>query len=174
MRHLLILAMLCVVVLAGVAVFVPDIWRMKPKPPSDGPTIGQLETRANNLQRQIEIMEQTADRKPQWKTCVSLVPVNEVGDEDNLSGYNYEERDGIRQTFMSTLVVEREDERPEYAFLKFARREGCESQPTDPNGTGEDARIGGPDTIQTGARLRPSHSLPKPARRAGCLRWSGR
>ena len=50
---------------------------------------------------------------------------------------------------MSALVVNREDERPEYAFLKFARREGCESQPTDPNGTGEDARVGGPHAIQT-------------------------
>ena len=48
---------------------------------------------------------------------------------------------------MSALVVDREDERPEYAFLKFARREGCESQPTDPNGTGEDARVVGPDAI---------------------------
>jgi hypothetical protein len=149
MRHLLILALLCVVVLAGVAVYIPHILENEPKPRSDEPTIAQLETRANNLQRKIEVMEQTSDRYTQWKTCISLVPINEIGDEDNLSGYNYDERDGTRQTFMSALVVDREDERPEYAFLKFARRDGCESQPTDPNGTGEDARIGGPDTIQT-------------------------
>ena len=131
MRHLLIFALLCVVVLAGVAVYVPDILENAPKPRSDGPTIAQLETRANNLQRQIEIMEVTSDRYAQWKTCVSLVPVNEVGDEDNRFGYNYDERDGTRQTFMSALVVDREDERPEYAFLKFARRTGARaSRPT--------------------------------------------
>jgi hypothetical protein len=50
---------------------------------------------------------------------------------------------------MSALVVDREDERPEYAFLKFARREGCESQPTQPGGTAEDASVEGLDTIHT-------------------------
>ena len=132
MRHLLILALLCVVALAGVAFYVPDMLENAPKPHSDGPTIAQLETRANNLQKKIAVMEQTSDRYAQWKTCVSLVRVNEVGDEDNRFGYNYDERDGTGQTFMSALVVDREDERPEYAFLKFARREGCESQPTQP------------------------------------------
>jgi hypothetical protein len=148
-RHLLIFALICTAALIAAAIYIPDMVKNAPTPPSDGPTIAQLETRANNLQKQIEIMEQTSDRYAQWKTCVSLVPVNEVGDEDNLSGYNYDERDGTRQTFMSALVVDGEDERPEYAFLKFARRDGCESQPTDPNGTGEDARIGGPEAIQT-------------------------
>ena len=147
MRHLLILALLCVVVLAGVAVYVPDILENEPKPRS-GPTISDLERRAKNLEGKIEIMEQTSDRYTQWKTCVSLVRVNEVGDEDNRFGYNYDERDGTGQTFMSALVVDREDERPEYAFLKFARRSGCESQPTQPGGTAEDASAGGLDIIQ--------------------------
>ena len=149
MRHLLILALLCVVVLAGAAVYVPDILEDEPKPRSDEPTIAQLETRAKNLERKIGVMEQTSDRYAQWKKCVSLVPINEVGDEDNRFGYNYDERDGTRQTFMSALVVDREDERPEYAFLKFARRSGCESQPTQPGGTAEDASVDGPDAIHT-------------------------
>ena len=149
MRHLLILALLCVVVLAGVTFHIPDILENEPKPRSDEPTIAQLETRANNLQRKIEVMEQTSDRYARWKTCVSLVRVNEVGDEDNRFGYNYDERDGTGQTYMSALVVDREDQSPEYAFLKFARRDGCESQPTQPGGTAEDASIDGPDAIQT-------------------------
>jgi hypothetical protein len=149
MRHLLMLAMLCVAVLAGLAYFVPNILEKEPKPRSDGPTIAQLETRANNLQEQIEVMEQTSGRYAQWKTCVSLVPVNEVGDEDNRFGYNYDERDGTRQTFKSALVVNREDETPEYAFLKFSRREGCESQPTQPGSTAEEASVEGLDTIHT-------------------------
>jgi hypothetical protein len=148
-RHLLMLALLCVVALVGVEVYLPDMLENESKPRSDGPTISQLETRANNLQRQIEIMEQTSDRYAQWKTCVSLVRVNEVGDEDNRFGYNYDERDGTRQTFMSALVVDKEDERPEYAFLKFARRDGCESQPTQPGGTAEDASVDGLDIVHT-------------------------
>jgi len=148
-RHLLILLLTLAAVLLAAVAYVPEMVKDTPKPGADGLTIGELETRANGLQRQIEAMEQTSERYAQWKTCVSLVPINEVGDEDNRFGYNYDERDGTRQTYMSALVVDREDESPEYAFLKFARRVGCESQPTDPNGTGEDARVGGPDTIQT-------------------------
>jgi hypothetical protein len=148
MRHLLILALLCVVALAGVAAYVPDIAKNPPKARPQ-PTVDGLERSANNLQRKIEVMEQTSDRYAQWKTCVSLVPVNEVGDTDNRFGYNYDERDGTKQTYMSALVVDREDERPEFAFLKFARRDGCESQPTQPGGTAEDASVDGLDTIQT-------------------------
>jgi hypothetical protein len=146
---LLIFALVCVFALAAVATYLPDLVKNAPKPHSDGPTIGELETRAMNLERKIESMEQTSDRYAQWKTCVSLVRVNEVGNEDNLSGYNYDERDGTRQTFMSALVVDSEDEMPAYAFLKFARRDGCESQPTQPGGTAEDASVDGLDAIQT-------------------------
>lgn len=148
MRHLLILTLMCVVTLAAAATYVPDILKNAPASRSE-PTIAQLEKKANSLERQIELMEQTADRYAQWKTCVSLVPVNEVGDTDNRFGYNYDERDGTKQTYMSALVVDREDDKPEYAFLKFARRSGCESQPTQPGGTAEDASTGGFDTIQT-------------------------
>jgi hypothetical protein len=147
-RHLLILSLLCVVVLAAVAAYGPDILEDTPDPGSE-PTVADLEKRANSLERKIETMEVTADRYAHWKTCISLVPVNEVGDEDNRFGYNYDERDGTRQTYMSALVVDRGDETPEYAFLKFARREGCESQAPQPGGTAEDASVGGPDTIQT-------------------------
>jgi hypothetical protein len=147
-RHLLILALFCTAALATAAVYLPDILKNAPKPRSE-PTVAGLERSAHNLERQIEAMEQTSDRYAQWKTCVSLVPVNEVGDTDNRFGYNYDERDGTQQTYMSALAVNREDETPEYAFLKFARRSGCESQPTQPGGTAEDASVDGLDTIQT-------------------------
>jgi hypothetical protein len=148
MRHLLILALICTAVLTAAVSYVPDMFKDAPKPLSE-PTVAGLERSAKNLQRKIEAMEQTSYRYAQWKTCVSLVPVNEVGDEDNRFGYNYDERDGTGQTYMSALVVDGEDERPEYAFLKFARRDGCESQPTQPGGTAEDANLDGPGTIRT-------------------------
>ena len=148
MRHLLIFSLLCVVVLAAVAAYGPDILEDTPDPGSEL-TVADLEKRANSLERKIETMEVTADRYAHWKTCISLVPINEVGDEDNRFGYNYDERDGTKQTYMSALVVDREDERPEYAFLKFARRDGCESQPTQPGGTAEDASVDGLDIVHT-------------------------
>ena len=115
------------------------------EPPS-GPTVPKLERAVKNLEGQVAAMEQTADRYAKWKTCVRLVPVNEVGDPDNRFGYAYDERDGTGETFMPALVVAPEDERPEYAFLRFSRKEGCHSQPTDPNGTGEDASV---ETLET-------------------------
>jgi hypothetical protein len=148
MRHLLILALICVVAIAAVAAYVPDMTKNAPKARPE-PTVAGLERSANNLERKIEIMEQTSDRYALWKTCVSLVPVNEVGDSDNRFGYEYDERDGTKQTYMSALVVDRGDDKPEYAFLKFDRRDGCESQPPQPGGTAEDASAGGLDTIQT-------------------------
>jgi hypothetical protein len=148
MRHLLILALLCFFALAAAATYLPDLATNAPEA-RPKPTVAGLERSAENLERKIEVMEQTAGRYAQWKTCVSLVPVNEVGDEDNRFGYNYDERDGTRQTYMSALVVDKEDERPEYAFLKFARRSGCESQPTQPGGTAEDASTDGLATIKT-------------------------
>ena len=165
-RHLLILTLLCVVALTALATYVPDMVKNAPKPRSE-PTVAGLERSANNLQRKIEAMELTSDRYARWKTCVTLVPVNEVGDEDNRFGYNFDERDGTKQTYMSALAVDRGDARPEYAFLKFARRSGCESQPTDPNGTGEDARIGGPGTIQT--ELAAQLTAPSPETRVLAL-----
>jgi hypothetical protein len=147
-RHLLILTLMCLVTVAAAATYVPNILENAPQSSYES-TIADLERSSNNLQRQIELMEQTADRYAQWKTCVSLVPVNEVGDTDNRLGYNYDERDGTKLTYMSALAVNREDERPEYAFLKFDRRDDCHSQPTQPGGTAEDASVEGLDTIQT-------------------------
>jgi len=108
------------------------------EPPS-APTVPKLERAIKNLEGQVAAMEQTADRYAKWKTCVKLVPVNEVGDPDNTFGYGYDERDGTGKTFMPALAVAPEDERPEYAFIRFARKDGCHSQPTQPGGTAEEA-----------------------------------
>ena len=147
MRHLLILALLCAFALAS-ATYVPDLLEAARKPPPK-PTASKLERSVKNLEGQVAAMELTADRYAKWKTCVSLVPVNELGDPDNRFGYGYDERDGTGPTFMPALAVDREDETPEYAFLRFARRDDCHSQPTQPGGTAEDASVGAPDAIQT-------------------------
>jgi hypothetical protein len=115
------------------------------EPPS-APTVAKLERAINNLEGKVALMEQTADRYAKWKTCVSLVPVNEVGDPDNRYGYGYDERDGTGRTFMPALAVAPEDASPDYAFLRFSRQDGCHSQPTQPGGTAEDASV---ETLET-------------------------
>ena len=145
MRQFLIAAALCVAAAAWFVASVPEMLEDERQPPS-GPTVPKLERAIKNLEGQVTLMEQTAERYAKWKTCVSLVPVNEVGDPDNRFGYGYDERDGTGKTFMPALAVAPEDARPEYTFLRFSRKDGCHSQPTDPNGTGEDASV---ETLET-------------------------
>ena len=145
MRQFLIAAALCAAAVAWFVASVPDMLEDARVRPS-APTVPKLERSINNLEGQVAAMEQTADRYAKWKTCVKLVPVNEVGDPDNTFGYNYDERDGTGKTFMPALAVAPEDERPEYAFIRFLRREGCHSQPTQPGGTAEDASV---ETLDT-------------------------
>lgn len=145
MRQFLIAAALCAAAAAWFVASIPDMLEDAPRPPS-APTVPKLEGAIKNLEGQVAAMEQTSERYAQWKTCVRLVPVNEVGDPDNTFGYNYDERDGTGKTFMPALVVAPEDERPEYAFIRFARRDGCHSQPTQPGGTAEDASL---ETLKT-------------------------
>ena len=145
MRQLLIAASFYAALLGLVVVFVVPGVLEAAREPSPPASISTLERSVKNLEGQIEIMERTADRYAQWRTCVKWVPVNEVGDPDNTFGYGYDERDGTGPTYMPALAVDREDERPAYVFLKFARRDDCHSQPTQPGGTAEDASV---DTLQ--------------------------
>jgi hypothetical protein len=148
LRNLIIFTLLCALAVASAARFAPDLLEaareQRPKP-----TVERVERSIARLEKQVGVMEQTADRYAKWKTCVSLVPVNEVGDPDSRFGYSYDERDGTGRTFMPALAVDWGDERPEYAFLRFSRRDGCHSQPTQPGGTAEDASVETLDTIET-------------------------
>ena len=146
MRRILIAASFYAALLGLLAApVVLGVLQAERDPPS-APTVPKLERSVTNLEGQVSLMEQTADRYAQWRSCVKWVPVNEVGDPDNTFGYGYDERDGTGETFMPALAVAPEDERPEYAFIRFARKEGCHSQPTQPGGTAEDASI---DTLDT-------------------------
>jgi hypothetical protein len=140
MRQLLIAAALCAAAAAWFVASVPDMLEDTRKPPS-APTVPKLERAVKNLEGQVAAMEQTADRYAKWKTCVRLVPVNEVGDPDNTFGYAYDERDGTGKTFMPALAVDPEDERPEYAFPQV-RPPRRLPQPADPARRDRRGRLG--------------------------------
>jgi hypothetical protein len=168
-RRLLIAALLYAALLGSVGAFLVTEAPQNTPPSSNATEIARLERQVRSLEKEIAVMEQTADRYAKWKTCVSWVPVNEVGDPDNTFGYGYDQKDGTSPTFKPALVAEPEDERPDYVFLKFARRDDCHSQPTVPGGTGEDASLGAPDTIQTTLAASPSSTLRMLERKVGQL-----
>jgi hypothetical protein len=145
-RRLLIAALFYTALLGSVAAFLLPDALQSPRPSSTQTDLARLQRQVQGLEREVAVMEQTADRYAQWKTCVSWVPVNEVGDPDNTFGYGYDEKDGTGPTYMPALAANPEDERPDYVFLKFDRRDDCHSQPVQPGGTAEDASL---DTLQT-------------------------
>jgi hypothetical protein len=87
--------------------------------------------------------------------------VSEYGDRDHRSGYRFDEKDGTGLDLRPALAVDRIG-RSDFAFLRFARRDECQSAPTRPGtpenpGTADPARAAGPPAVATSAR-RP-HSL---------------
>jgi hypothetical protein len=158
-RRLLIAALFYAALLGSVAAFLVTEAPQNTPPSSTATEIARLERQVRALEKEIAVMEQTADRYAEWRTCVSWVPVNEVGDPDNTFGYGYDQKDGTGPTFMPALVADLEDERPDYVFLAFDRRDDCHSQPTVPGGTAEDASLDAPGAIQTTLAASPSSSL---------------
>jgi hypothetical protein len=92
------------------------------------------------LERQVELMEQSAENAEDWMTCIRYVPVNEQGDRDRQFGYLYDERDGTGPGYMDGIAVDRRRRRgrEDYMFLHF-RGSGCRTDTPQPGGTAEPA-----------------------------------
>jgi hypothetical protein len=88
----------------------------------------------------VELMEQSAENYEDWQTCLSYVPVNELGDRDRQFGYLYDELDGTGVGYMDALAVDRRRRpgREDYLFIHF-REAGCRSDNPQPGGTAEPA-----------------------------------
>ena len=112
----------------------------------------RLEERAAQLERRIVSMERSARRFRHWLGCISLVPVDEAGDQDHRFGFKYDERDGTGLDHRPALVVSSRPKRSDYQFLRFAYRDGCHSHPTVPGtpgspGTADPALTASRDTL---------------------------
>ena len=86
--------------------------------------------------RRIALMERSARRFRHWLDCVLLVPVDELGDGDHRFGFLYDEGDGTGIDHRPALVVVGRGTGPDYHFLRFADRAGCQSHPTRPGTPG--------------------------------------
>jgi hypothetical protein len=121
-------------------------------------------------------MERSGRRFRAWLDCISGLRVSEFGDPDHSFGYRYDERDGTGLDLRPALA--RDPHRhPDFLFLRFSRRPGCESATTVPGGTADPARAvvardPGADAPTLGALERRLERLE--ARADHVERWSER
>jgi hypothetical protein len=112
-----------------------------PRTNAPSPNVRALRRELPRLERQVELMEESAENAEDWMTCIRYVPVNELGDRDRQSGYLYDERDGTGVGFVDGLAVDRHRRagREDYLFMTF--RGGCRSDNPQPGGTAEPASV---------------------------------
>ena len=116
------------------------------------PNVRVAQRELERLEEQVELMEQTAENYEDWQTCLTYVPVNEIGDRDRQSGYLYDDRDGTGVGYMDALAVDRRRRwgREDYLFIHF-RGDGCWTDNPQPGGTAEPASARAA-SVRTGAR----------------------
>lgn len=78
-----------------------------------------------------------------WFACTRLLGVGQIGDRHHRWGYVYDEMDGTGTDFRTALAVHTDRRSlPPWRLIRFLRAPGCRSMPTNPNGTGAEARAG--------------------------------
>ena len=95
-----------------------------------------LERRGERLEASFVAMERSARRFHRWLGCISLLPVDEVGDPNHRFGFAYDEMDGTKLDHRPAFVVGDRHERTDYHVLTFAHRDECQSHPTRPGTPG--------------------------------------
>jgi hypothetical protein len=113
-----------------------------------------MEAAVASLEAKVELMELSARRYANWRTCLRGVPVSEYGDPDRQFGYVYDELDGTARGHRPALAVDRKSRprREDYLFLNFRRGGDCRTNAPLPGGTADPASASGrslPDTLTT-------------------------
>jgi hypothetical protein len=82
-----------------------------------GGQVKRLERKARRLFRRSQRLETISERFDEWESCVSWVPVTELGDPDRKFGYLFGPK-GAPPGYMPALHVDRADwDDPDYMFL---------------------------------------------------------
>jgi hypothetical protein len=102
--------------------------------------LGRVRVQMRAIARMLKPMERSTRNFHQWMRCVSEVPVSEYGDPDHRFGYAYDEKNGTGLDRRPALAIDERARHPDYRFLKFSRRKGCDSATTVPGGTADNAR----------------------------------
>jgi hypothetical protein len=81
--------------------------------------VEMLERKARRLFRRAQLLETVSERFDEWESCVSWVPVTELGDPDRTFGYLFGTV-GAPAGYRAALHVDRSDwDDPDYMFLAF-------------------------------------------------------
>jgi hypothetical protein len=87
------------------------------EPASAAGRLKALEQRAKRLSRRSQRLETISERFDEWESCVSWVPVTEMGDPDRKFGYLFGPK-GSWPGYRTALHVDRSDwDDPDYQFL---------------------------------------------------------
>jgi hypothetical protein len=79
--------------------------------------VAMLERKANRLFQRAQRLEMISERFDEWESCVSWVPVTELGDPDQKFGYLFGPK-GRLPGYRTALHVDRSDwDDPDYMFL---------------------------------------------------------
>jgi hypothetical protein len=79
--------------------------------------VSRLERRAERLFRRTQALETASERFDEWESCVSWVPVTEMGDPDGKFGYLFGSV-GAAPSYRPALHIDRSDwDDPDYMFL---------------------------------------------------------
>jgi hypothetical protein len=100
---------------------------------------GGIEDELASIDRQLGQLERSTAHYRHWQRCIREVPVSEYGDDDSRFGYVVDEVDGGGPGLRSALALDRSGGRSDYRFFEMSTRRRCESAPTVPGGTAEDA-----------------------------------
>jgi hypothetical protein len=95
--------------------------------------VRMLERKARRLFRRSQRLETVSERFDEWESCVSWVPVTELGDPDQKFGYLYGPKGGPAG-YRAALHVDRADwDDPDYMFLALVGGDrpgrGCQDEP---------------------------------------------
>ncbi len=106
------------------------------------PNVRVARRELSRLEEQVQLMERSAENYENWQSCLTYVPVNEIGDRDRQFGYLYDDRDGTGVGDMDALAVDRRRRRgrEDYLFIDF-RGDGCRTDNPQPGGTAEPASV---------------------------------
>jgi len=78
--------------------------------------LARLERKVRRMKRLARGLERTSERFDEWESCVSWVPVTELGDPDGKYGYAFSGAAALG--YRTALTIDRSDwDDPDYMFL---------------------------------------------------------
>ena len=131
----------------------------RPVPPSGA--LVRLDRRLRSLEQRALGLQRAGNRFDVLQRCTVPLGVDQIGDPQHRYGLLYDERDGTGVDTRTALAPHPGGTTPDLQLLRLSRSRTCLSRPTDPNGSGANARVvpTGSGTITLASLRRLLHLL---------------